>query len=322
MNLIARAARRALLATLFGLLAACGGGTEQIEPFAPTRLFIFGDEMSVLTKTDPRGLKYSVNGLATGNVAIDCTVRPLWTQVLANTFVFAFEDCNPLGVADPAAKVLATPGAKADDFVAQIEAARLTASGPPAATDLVTVLFGANDVLDLYRNQYLADPTQATANAIVQELTARGTRLGQRINELIAQGPRVILSTMPLMGLTPYALRQAIDHVDPNRLALLNQFSNAFNTAVRITIVNDGRFIGLVELDALINAGVGDPGAYGLANVTAAACNVALPDCSPNTLVSGANADTWLWASDIWMGSTAHLNLGNFARGRALGNPF
>jgi hypothetical protein len=29
-----------------------------------------------------------------------------------------------------------------------------------------------------------------------------------------------------------------------------------------------------------------------------------------------------LWASDLWMGPTAHLNLGNFARGRATDNPF
>jgi hypothetical protein len=323
MNLRLRLARCALMGALLGLLGACGGGSvEQIEPFEPQRLFVFGDEMSVLTKTAPLGRKYSVNALGTDNVAIDCAARPLWTQVLANTFLFAFEDCNPLAVAVPQARVLATPGAKSDDFVAQIEAARASASVPLSSTDLMTVLFGANDVLDLYQNQYVPNPTTATANAITQELTARGARLGQRINELTMQGPKVILSTMPLMGLTPYALREAIDHLDPGRPALLTQFSNAFNTAVRVNIVNDGRFIGLVELDALLNAGVSDPGNYGLTNVTNAVCAVALPDCTTNTLVTAGNATTWLWASELWMGSTAHLNLGNFARGRALGNPF
>ena len=51
------------------------------------------------------------------------------------------------------------------------------------------------------------------------------------------------------------------------RNVLLN-FSNAFNTAMRVNIINDGRFIGLVELDALLNAGVSDPARYGLTNVT------------------------------------------------------
>ncbi len=156
------------------------------------------------------------------------------------------------------------------------------------------------------------------------ELQKRGERLGLQINALTQLGPRVVLSTIPLMGLTPYALREAITSGDAQRSALLTNFSNAFNTAVRVNIVNDGRFIGLVELDALINAGFNNPTQYGLTNVTPGVCSVPLPNCSTNTLVAttamppppGCGQATCGW------GSTAHLNLGNFARGRALGNPF
>jgi outer membrane lipase/esterase len=305
------------------LLASCGGGsTRQITPFAPTRLLVFGDEMSVLTKEDPKGRKYSVNALGTDAVTISCSTLPLWTQVLANTYLFAFEECNPNNLAVTVAKIYAHPGAKADDFVAQVAEARLAVGGAFNTTDLATVLLGENDVLDLYKNQYLLDPTTTTYNAIINELTARGTRLGRAVNELTSLGPKVILSTMPLINLTPYALKQAADRKDPNILTVLLDFSNTFNTALRVTIVNNGQYIGLVELDALMNAGVSDPGRYGLTNVVAAACSVPLPDCSTSTLVTGASSTTWLWASDVWMSSTAHLNLGNFARGRALGNPF
>jgi phospholipase/lecithinase/hemolysin len=311
------------LALGLGLMASCGGGTEQITPFAPTRMLVFGDEMSVLTNDVPLGRKYSVNGLDANGV-IECTLRPLWTQVLANTYLFAFDECNTAGVAVPQAKIYAKAGAQSSDFDAQVAEARAAAGGEFTSTDLATVLLGANDVLELYQNQYLPNPTADTANLINAELEMRGARLGQQINALTQLGPRVILSTIPLMGLTPYALREVINSGDARRASLLTNFSNTFNTAVRVNIVNDGRFIGLVELDALLSAGVNNPSQFGLTNVTQGICSVELPNCTTDTLITTtANAtNTWLWASDLWMGTTGHLNLGNFARGRALGNPF
>jgi outer membrane lipase/esterase len=321
-KLMGKLAQRALTGfgalALLGLLASCGGGTEQVTPFEPTRLLAFGDEMSVLTKLPPQGRKYSVNALVSDGTGLDCTARPLWTQIVASRFGFSFEECNSSILAVNEAKMLAEPGAKSDDLPAQIERARLL-TGCFNETDLVTLLIGANDVIDLYENVYLKDPTTQTATSITNELTRRGALLGQRINSLTRLGPKVIVSTIPLMNLTPYALRQP---EVLNARSVLRDFSNAFNTAMRVNIVNDGRFIGLVELDAILNAGVTDPSRYGLTNVTNAVCAKELPDCNTSTLVPEGNATTWLWASGLWMGSTAHLNLGNFARGRAIENPF
>lgn len=334
MNLTARLAHRAgkfcALVLALGLVSSCGGGsTEQIDPFEPTALLVFGDEMSVLTKELPRGRKYSVNALGTDNIALDCTLRPLWIQVLADVFLFSFAECNSADTIIKPAKIYAAAGAKATDFPAQVAEALAAAGGAFRGTDLATVLLGANDVLDLYRTQYVPDPVaypnfadNPTYQAVMAELQARGARLGQQVNDLTAMGPKVILSTMPLMNLTPYALQESIDKKDSTIPKVLLNFSNQFNTAMRVNIINDGRWIGLVELDALLNAAVGNPPQYGLTNVIAPVCAVALPDCSTNTLVTGGNATTWLWASNLWMGSTAHLSLGNFARGRALGNPF
>jgi outer membrane lipase/esterase len=340
-------ARRALAglgaALALMVLAGCGGGTEQITPFAPTRLLVLGDEMSVLTNaTDvpigPIGRKYSVNAVNTADpTQIDCVAFPIWHQVVAYTYAFAYEECNPDNQPETNAKIYAAKGAKVSDLVGQLARAAIVANGSFSNTDLFTVLVGANDVLDVYQNIYLLNPGTDAYNAGLAELRLRGVRLAAFVNQLTRAdvgditGPKVIVSTIPLMSQTPFARQEALARPGVPVLDVLYQFSVAFNTALRAGdqangfrgIVNDGRFIGLVELDALLNAGFNDPPRYGLVNSLQPVCAMPLPDCNnPADLVSGGNAITWLWASELWMGPTAHLNLGNFARGRALDNPF
>lgn len=330
MFLIRSGARRVLrglaAAAALAVLAACGGG-EQAEAFDPKRLFTFGDEMSVLQ--GPEGRKVMVNAVGTDGVAIDCSAdtssQPslLWTQRLANLFSFVFRECNPAEVV-PTAFTYAQAGAKADDFVVQVEKARAEAGGF-TQDDLMTLLIGANDVLDLYERVYLADPTQATANDIITELRARATRLGNAINGLTANcGPKFIVSTIPWMQYTPYALQQAVAHPDIGVGSRLNAFTNAFNSALRTTLVNDGRRWGLVELDSMIQAGVDSPSSYGLDNITTATCAAGASECRNLTaeLTPGANPTSWLWASDRWVGWRAHQYMGNYARTRANNNPF
>ncbi len=330
----------ALLTAL--LLAACGGG-EPITQFAPTRMLVLGDEMSVLTGAadtppGPVGRKYSVNAVQSADpTQINCTTFPLWHQVVAANFGFAYSECNPNGLAVTAAKVYAAPGAKVADMPAQLARAS-AANGSFGNTDLFMVLVGANDVIELYETVYRPNPGTDSYNAVIAELQARGVRLAAFINELTranvgdVNGPKLVVSTIPLMNLTPYAIGQAAANTGVPVLSVLLDFSNAFNTALRAGdgtdgfrgIVNDGRFIGLVVLDGILQTGVNDPGAYGLTNVTQPVCVVALPDCD-NVAVDlqpNGNALTWLWASELWIGPTAHQQLGNFANGRATGNPF
>lgn len=335
-NWARRAASGAAMMAL-ALLAACGGGTEQITPFAPTRMWVLGDDMSVMTKTLPLGRKYSINAVSTtGTTPLDCVALPLWHQPVAYSWAFAYPECNPTNNPVTAARIFAQAGAKVADMPTQLAEARLVAGREFSNTDLFTLLVGANDVLDVYQNIYLADPTPNGYNAGLAELTQRGVRLAAFVNELTRAnvgdiyGPKIVLSTIPLMNLTPYAITEAVNRPGLDVLNVLKAYSQAFNTALRAGdqqngfsgIVNDGRFIGLIELDALLQTGVNNPPGYGLVNVVQAACTVPLPDCTQNTLVTGATASNFLWASDLWMGPTAHLNLGNFARGRATGNPF
>ncbi|MGI9153921.1 MAG: hypothetical protein ACR2IY_08615, partial [Rubrivivax sp.] len=55
-------------------LASCGGGTSQVETFAPLRLITLGDEMSAFTAD---GRKYAVNALAADGTTPDCKTLPL-----------------------------------------------------------------------------------------------------------------------------------------------------------------------------------------------------------------------------------------------------
>lgn len=333
MTSIGKWARRAIeglaAVSALGLLASCGGGTEQITPFDPTRYIAFGDEMSVLTKEAPQGRKYTVNAVGSDGITPDCSVNTssqpaaLWTQILGNTFRFVFEECNPNGVAVTAFSY-AEPKATSITFLAQLEKARAERS-PFGCNDMMSVLVGANDVIDLFENVYLADPTSSTANAITNELSARGARVGRAITQVTANnGPNFVVSTIPRMNQTPWGRQHAAARPDLNIGNVLDDFSKAFNTALRENIPNDGSRWGLVELDALINAAVNNPNGYGLDNVTQAVCAVATPDCDNVVadLVPKGNADTWLWASDRWIGWQAHARLGNFARTRARDNPF
>ncbi len=330
MKSMGKRAQRALqgLAAALGLMlvAGCGGGTEQVTPFEPTRYMVFGDELSYLT---PDGKKYTVNALNSDG-SVDCRANAsnqpsrLWTQILAGAFNFVFAECNP-NARPVTAFIYAQPGAKVADFTAQVAAARVL-HGRFGCHDMMSVLIGANDVIDLFENVYLPNPTSANKTAVENELTARGARLGQAIAALTDNnGPNFIVSTAPLMNLTPYGAQMAIAYPNSNVRNALHDFSRTFNTALRINIPNDGSRWGLVELDALLQAGVNNPNTYNLTNVTAAAClpsTWGTPDCTTSTLVPNGNANTWLWASNKWMGWRAHLNLGNFARTRARDNPF
>ena len=66
-----------------------------------------------------------------------------------------------------------------------------------------------------------------------------------------------------------------------------------------------------------------EPSDYNLENVTVPACERrALPDCTTNTIIEGANYQTWLWADSLRFGVRAHSGFGQVARDLAERLPF
>jgi len=300
---------RSLIAcvTALDLLTSCGGGTSQIEPFKPARVLVFGDETSLIT---PQGLKYSINEYGSDGATLDCKLSPVWVQILAGIYGYGFEQC-PVGTGEQKAKSWAQAGARAADLVQQVDAQ--AAAGGFTTSDLVTVLVGSHDVLDLYL-QYPAK-SEAEVLALARQ---RGELIAAQVNRMVNLGAKVIVSTIPDMGLSPYAAAQG-----PAAAALLSSMSLALNGRIRVNIINDGRYVGLVLADEFVQTASKASFLFGLSDVTTSACTVSLPDCTNKTL---SRTDylplAWLWADDRRLGTGGHRQLGVLAESRARYNPF
>jgi outer membrane lipase/esterase len=310
-------------AALIGLalLASCGGGTAQYNSFVPLRLFAFGDEASAMTTTAPVGRNYGINGLNgngtvdTGDDTFDCTLQPNWVQALAFHYGFFFAECNASVVAEPQAFNLAAAGARVADVEAQVDAQ--VAVGGFRDKDVATVLVGVNDVVDLYR-QY----DGSNEAALTDEVRARGNRTAAIVNRLIALGAKVIVSNIPDMGLTPLAKAEQLANTDIDRAALLSRLSAAFNERVGVSILLDGRYVALVQMDQRVQAISRLPSSFSIIDAADAACTTPPPDCTSATLLDGASATNYLWAGDTLLSYGGQVQLATLAITRADRNPF
>ena len=300
------------------LLASCGGGTSQVEPFVPARLVVFGDEMSLVgTDTDPtkNGFKYTVNALKVApETGFDCAANPVWTQVVAAGYGFGFDSC-PVGTGTQKGVMRAVAGATAATLQAQVDAQVGDVSavtGGLNERDLVTVMVGILDVKSLF----LQAGDEATRLA---EARARGVSIGQAVNGIVARGARVLVATVPELGASPAGLTAGGD--------LLTRLSQELNAGIRTTITADGRRWAVVLTDDLVKAAVRAPADFNLTNVTTTpACDTGqaaqVQDCTTQTLAAGATAAGWLWADDTWFAPGGHRELGARARAQARDNPF
>lgn len=327
-----------LTAGALAALAACGGSVSRVEEFHPTRLVAFGDEMSVIgagtSTAEPAGSKYTINAIDTdGNLA--CSSQPLWIQTVASTFGLVFAECNPYN-STVTAQIRAAVDARVADVVAQYDS--FIAGDTLTSTSLVTVMAGQHDVLDAYSAYDLG---QVTRDQALAQVAAVGTTLGNLVNRIAngGDGARVLYATIPDVGLSPYALAQKdTQQTDIDRQQLLKDLVYKFNEAFRLAVINDGRYVGLVLGDELLQAMAKYPSTYSLTSTTEAACDATLYDsatlaldstrqvigCTTSTLVEGASgsAVTYLWADDRHPSPAWQVRLGSSAASRAQNNPF
>jgi len=297
------------------LIAGCGGGgTAQIDPFAPTRVIAFGDESGAILQS---GKKYTINGVNAETLQPDCNQNPVWSQVLAGGFSMVFPQCNTNYVALPQGIMYAAAGAKVADVRDKIDLHLSNDRFGPK--DLVAIMVGVNDIVELYR-QF---PAQSR-DSLINEAKARGKLLADQVNRIANANGRVLVSTIFDVGLTPFGQNERLQQTDIDRATFLDDMSAAFNTALRLNLLNDGRLIGLVLVDETIQQIARFPSAFAFTDVTHAACRteVALQDCTINTLQVDANATQWLWAGDTTLGPSAQQRIGALALTRARNNPF
>ncbi len=302
-------------------LASCGGGTYQVTAFVPARILTFGDESNKLV--GGQGLKYSINGLSTATNQVDCTLNPLWVQLLASSYSLVYANCNVEAVVSPAAIDLSTVNATVGDLVDQVSA--FQAGDTFNGNDLVTIWVGAYDVLNDYKANGTGDEP-----ALLADMQAAGATLANTVNAIAATGAKVVLLTMPDMGVSPFAFAEQ-QRGDFDRQKLLSDMSNSFNLGLRSTIINDGSKIALVLVDDYTRNTVRSPGSFGLISVPnqSYACldSAPLPTCTTDTLnpdpSTGLTATaSFLWADATHLAPSAHNYIGNQAVGRAHSNPF
>ena len=182
------------------LLVACGGGTQQVQSFVPARLIVFGDENSMI-KNDGSGdgFKYTVNDRSASKGK--CLALPTFAQSLASLYGFVFEQCNPNGDT-PKAFIRAQRLATVDDASTGL-AQQLASQADLNRKDLVSVMIGSNDIIELYER------TQSglARAAALAEAQRRGALAAVQVNAMLATGARAIVFTVPDLSSSPYAAR-------------------------------------------------------------------------------------------------------------------
>jgi outer membrane lipase/esterase len=313
---LARLALYASAVVVAALLASCGGG-QQVQPFIASRVIAFGDESSVINADRS---KYTVNALVPGTTnTLDCVANPLWIQSVALYYGLTFPQCPAINETDqPASRIYATVGATSADVPKQIQAFLTNEGSFNSAGDMVTLFVGANDILA----QFAQYPGVGEAT-LAANLTAAGVALATQVNSLAASGVRVLISTAPDMGLTPFSGDRSVGSTNTNP-ALLSRLSLDFNNALLAALTNDGRVIGLIQLDQYIEtadlATFLLHGAFN--NTTQASCTVPTPACTSDTLVPEAANSIWLWADNLHLSAVGQASLASLAVQRAQSNPF
>ena len=313
-----RAVAGVVAAGSLATLASCGGGTYQVTAFAPARVLSFGDESSRLETG--QGLKYSINGVTQSRT--DCTVAPLWNQIVANSYGLVYANCNPNVSSATNAIDLTTVNATVDDVVKKVAA--FQAGDTFNYNDLVTIWVGTHDILTEYQANGAGDQATLLAN-----MRTQGAALAGVVNSIAAAGGKVLLLTVPSLADSPFGYAEA-QRGDFDRLKLLADMTTQFNLGLRSNIVNDGSKIGLVLADDLVHNAARNPGGFGLiqlANQTAGCLDTApLPTCTSDTLrddpTTGQAATNYMWADATHLGPVLQTQIGNQASNRAHTNPF
>jgi outer membrane lipase/esterase len=186
--------------------------------------------------------------------------------------------------------------------------------------DLVTVLAGQHDILAQYE---LVRTSSISLDEAKQTLAAAGLALAAQVNRVANLGGKVLISTAPDIGYSPFAGPQA-----ESRAIQLHALTKSFNEQLVIGLINDGHKIGLVTIDDTMRSMVRNTAL----NSTDRACSIDVPACTTLTLntttttmptpPTSTTVTNWLWADDTHLGVAGHVALGNAAVSRAKGNPF
>jgi outer membrane lipase/esterase len=262
-----------------------------------TNIFYFGDSL-----TDSGTYKPVLppgTGLFTTNPG------PVWSQVLASRYGLAADPATQGGTnfAQGGARVTGLPGvpdspptATALPIAAQV--ALLTGRGPLDQNALYAVWGGANDIFFQFGALAAGAITPAELQANVG--IAAGS-LVQQVGALQAAGARnVVVFNLPDIGRTP-------DGISSGAPAQFSAVSGLFNTTLQGGLDTLGGSTMRVNIFALFNELLANPGAFGFTNVTTRACGTtASLLCTSADLAAPDAATTFVFADGVHPTTGAH----------------
>lgn len=265
--------------------------------------------------------------------AHQCSSHRLWIQLLANGYGLGYQDeCS---VDRSGAVTYAEAGARVstdENGVRSIKSQIAAHRSELDSKTLVTVMAGQNDILQEY---FAVKNFQSTSEAARARLRAKGRELAGMVNDLTTTGARVLIVTVPNLGLTPYA-RSTNAQADRDLMtSLTSSFNNGFIGSGGV--MNDGNKIGLVDFfDDTTRIGY-DKSRYGFSDTSTALCESARkPDGTTNVAaatapffggeelrhcttanVGGKDVFRYFWADEVNLSPGAHARLGSLAFQRA-----
>ena len=314
--------KRLLPALLFSLFAATAAPPASAASFS--NVYVFGDSLSDAGYFRPFFQALTAQGFPAALVPVlgrfTTNPGPVWSELVAQYYGITPAPSNVSGgtiFAQGGARVaeipgyVTPPGQPQRSIKVQIDEFLAANNGAADPNALYTVWGGANDLfvqLGLFSTGAI-NATQLQANFLgvaQQEI--------QQIGRLQAAGARyVAVFTLPNIGATPAFAGQPT-------AGSVTALSAGYNTTLLTGLQAAGIRVIPVDVFALFNQLLANPGAYGLSNVTTPACGPFPPFSStPNSffcyagnLVAPNAANTFAFADGVHPTTAGHALIAQF----------
>ncbi len=297
---------RTLLAAALALAAA--PAMAQDSPFSQT--VFFGDSLTDSGHFRPALIQLiGPNGALIGRF----TTNPglVWSEYLADYYGTDATSDNQGGsnyaVGGARVGVDASGGLGPIPSVASQVQAYLAANGGQADPNaLYTVWAGANDLFAVQANPSQAQ--QIIGGAVAAEVGVIGALKG-------AGAQYVLVANLPDIGLTPASRAGGAAG-----MAQATALADMYNQALFGALAGQGLSVIPVDTFHLLQEVVANPGLYGFANVTSAACATQPAPagdsslfCNPGSLVSPDAGSAWMFADGVHPTTATHAMMAQLA---------
>jgi outer membrane lipase/esterase len=188
-------------------------------------------------------------------------------------------------------------------------------------TDLVLVSAGVSDVIVQGKSVIDGTQTQAAATAAVEQA---GIDLANQVRRLVNAGANHVV----VVG--SYNLGRSIWAFETNQANLLQTLSGRFNDQLLVTMVDLGASVLYVDSALYFNLSTSSPASYGITDVTHPICTsvdagvgigtgtgqVNSNLCTGDTLLTGADRNTYMFADRIYPTPKGQQLFGDYAINR------